>query len=226
MPTDVFPISLGFSQAYLLKGRKSILVDTGNPGNAEIILRKLKGRGVSPGDISLILITHGHSDHFGSASALRQATGAPVMVHQADAEAIRRGQNPPLPSDRRLGKIAARIIAREIKNFTPFEPDILITEETSLTPYGVDGTILPTPGHTAGSVSVLLENGDAFVGDLISGAMLRKSRASMPVFAEDRQVLMESLRGLLSRNPHLLFCGHGGPFTPQQILQSIPGTTL
>lgn len=223
MPTEVIPISLGGAHAFLLKGQRSILVDTGTPGNAEIILRVLKARGVAPRDVSLILITHGHSDHFGSAFALRQATGAPVMIHQADAEALRIGRNPILSSDSWLGKLAARIIPRQIKNYVPFEPDILIESETSLAPYGVEGIIIPTPGHTAGSVSALLENGDAFVGDLLSGRILRKSRASLPVFAEDRQILIESLRGLLARHPQLLFCGHGGPFTPQQILQSIPG---
>ena len=44
-------------------------------------------------------------------------------------------------------------------------PDIVIRGNTDLAPYGIAGTVIPTPGHTAGCISVVLENGDAFVGD-------------------------------------------------------------
>jgi glyoxylase-like metal-dependent hydrolase (beta-lactamase superfamily II) len=64
-------------------------MDTGNPGKADLILERLAGYSVAPHDVRLILITHWHVDHFGSASALRERTGAPVTIHARDVEAVR-----------------------------------------------------------------------------------------------------------------------------------------
>lgn len=64
-------------------------MDTGNPGRPDRILARLAECGVAPGDMRLILLTHGHVDHFGSAAELCERTGAPVAIHALDAEAVR-----------------------------------------------------------------------------------------------------------------------------------------
>ena len=77
---------------FLIRGHLGdVLVDAGPPGKAERILARLQERGVAADDIRLILITHGHTDHFGSAAELRRRTGAPLAVHRVDAPAVRQG---------------------------------------------------------------------------------------------------------------------------------------
>jgi len=96
MPTEITPIHLGMVNAYLVRGPSGyIVVDTGTPGSAGLILETMTVRGLSPEGLRLILITHGHVDHFGSAAELREKTGAPVAVHQDDAVALRQGTSPP-----------------------------------------------------------------------------------------------------------------------------------
>lgn len=81
----------GMVNSFLLIGERPIVVDTGVPGSAPKILAALAREGFAPGDVSLILITHRHVDHIGSAAAVKQATGAPVAVHALDAEWLGRG---------------------------------------------------------------------------------------------------------------------------------------
>lgn len=97
MAEAVIQINTGrFTNAFLIRGEAGcVLVDTGNPGKAERILERLAKRDVAPDDIRLILLTHGHTDHFGSAAALRERTGAPVAIHALDADAVRQGIHQP-----------------------------------------------------------------------------------------------------------------------------------
>jgi glyoxylase-like metal-dependent hydrolase (beta-lactamase superfamily II) len=113
MAESVIQIDTGkFTNVFLIRGRTGcVLVDTGNPGKADRILERLAKRGVAPDDIRLILVTHGHVDHFGSAAELRERTGAPVAVHALDAEAVRQGIHRPdsLHPEGRLAAFLMRI---------------------------------------------------------------------------------------------------------------------
>ena len=59
---------------FFIRGSRPILVDTGLPGNAPKILAAMQAEGYKPWDLALIIITHVHTDHFGSAAALAGAT--------------------------------------------------------------------------------------------------------------------------------------------------------
>ncbi|MEV7612538.1 MBL fold metallo-hydrolase [Streptomyces sp. NPDC089799] len=78
--------------AYLLLGRRPVLVDAGTPGSGRRIHDRVAAHGVDPADISLIVLTHAHIDHFGSAAELHRLTGAPVAGHVADLGPYRSGR--------------------------------------------------------------------------------------------------------------------------------------
>lgn len=89
-----------------------------------------------------------------------------------------------------------------------------------MAPYGVPGgVVLHTPGHTAGSVSALLPNGDVLAGDLVSGGVTflggiaRLGHARKPPFEDDPVTVRRSLIQLLDRGASRLYVGHGGPLT-------------
>ncbi|XP_038588360.1 metallo-beta-lactamase domain-containing protein 1 [Micropterus salmoides] len=57
----------------LITGPRTILVDTGGPWDRDFLLMKLKERSLAPGDINLVVGTHGHSDHIGNLSLFPSA---------------------------------------------------------------------------------------------------------------------------------------------------------
>ncbi|MER7751694.1 MBL fold metallo-hydrolase [Kitasatospora sp. NPDC097643] len=205
--------------AYLLLGRRPVIVDAGTPGSGRRILDRIAGHGVDPADVSLIVVTHGHIDHFGSAAELHRLTGAPVAGHVADLGPYRSGRvrEPYLPTGP-MGRAMAR--RRELHvQAEPFEPGVLISAETSLEDFGVAGRIMPTPGHTAGSVSVLTDAGDLVAGDLVANSFmgLIPGRPANPPFHDDPVRNLASLRAMLALDPTALHVGHGTPLEPDRV---------
>ncbi len=76
--------------AYLLLGRRPVIVDAGTPGSGHKIHDRITALGVDPADVSLIVITHGHIDHFGSAAELHRLTGAPSPATSPTSDRIAR----------------------------------------------------------------------------------------------------------------------------------------
>ena len=204
--------------AHVVRGERAVLVDTGWPGSEPVLLKRLAETGVRPEDLSLILLTHGHVDHFGAAGGLRQSLGVPVAIHRLDADSPRRGGNPPFHATGWAGRILAPFLHdRGTHRLKPFEPDVLIDGEMRLDDFGVAASAIPTPGHTPGCVSLLTDGGEAVVGDLIMGGLIRRWRPGYPIYADDLDRLRQSVRLLLERSPRIIHCAHGGPFTPERV---------
>jgi len=215
---DIIPIPLGYTKAFLVKDKAALLIDTGCPGDENRILAALQKENVSPQDLSLILHTHGHYDHCGSTRKLKEFTKAPVAIHQDDDHLLKKGTCDPLKPIRFGAKLVSLI---SYQPFLPIEPDLIIDREMDLNAYGVRGRIVFTPGHTAGSTSVLLEGGAAIVGDLIFGGYLGgflfPRRPGFHYFADDLTALRASIKKLMSYNPTTVYTAHGGPLDPGAI---------
>lgn len=206
----IVPISLvpmGFLNAYLIQGERTIVVDAGYPRLSGGVLGALDRLCVQPQDVSLILLTHGHLDHLGGVTRLREHLDAPIALHAADAEIARTGRDRPLHGTDLFGKVFARFAPRTAP---AFEPDIVHDGQLDLRDYGVDGATIHTPGHTPGSVSVVLPEG-VVCGDLISGGTLRRGSPRLPYFADDLDAVGESIRKLLLASSGSWYLGHRGP---------------
>ncbi|KAF5049811.1 Metallo-beta-lactamase superfamily protein [anaerobic digester metagenome] len=212
----VVAVPLGATSAFIVRDQGVLLVDTGNPGNEAVVLVAMKQAGIRPDEVSLILITHGHQENYGSADALRELTGAPIAVHDADADAVRVG----VGGLRFPVGIVPRLIGLAAGNATPgpggVEPDIVIGGVADLAAFGIRGRVIPTPGHTPGSVSVLVAGGTAIVGDLIS-ALFPGGRARLPFRTEDSAAARRSIRGLLALEVERIYAAHGGPWSGKEV---------
>ncbi|MGV9348677.1 MBL fold metallo-hydrolase [Streptomyces spiralis] len=165
-----------------------------------------------------MVVTHGHVDNFGAAAELSRLTGAPIAGHIADFSICRAGgaSAPYLPIGL-FGRLFVRS-ARARETTEPFEPDLLIRGATRLSDLGVEARIMPTPGHTAGSVSVLTDHGDLVAGDLVATTFPGfGKRPANPPFHDDPLGNLAGLREMPALAPTKLHVGHGAPLNPEQV---------
>lgn len=137
MSTRVVPLALSISNAYLLLGEHPVLVDAGVPGEETRLLEALGAHGVTPEDLSLIALTHGHTDHTGSVNGVA-AAGAPVAIGAADAGLLEASANGVLPSTGPAGALLRPYIKR--MTFAGASPQIRVTDPLRLEPTGLPGS--------------------------------------------------------------------------------------
>lgn len=215
----IITIKLSLANVFLVRGERWIVVDSGAPGDGPAILRAAARHGIAPTDIGLILLTHGHIDHFGGAAELRASTGAPIAVHQADLLSLREGRN---PSSLRSTGLEGQILRPFLPwRTTPLEPDITVEDSFDLTPFGIPTRTIHTPGHSAGHSVVPLPDGNLIAGDLLRGGFLggrlRGRLPNPPYFVTDAAQQAASLQVALSLPAHTWHIGHGGPLAVEHI---------
>jgi len=93
--------------------------------------------------------------------------------------------------------------------------------DLSLKEYGLEGSIVYTPGHTYGSISVVLESGDAFVGCLAHNRLPFVFRPKLPIYALDLELLKESWIKVINMGATTIYPGHGNPFPVEKITKHL-----
>ncbi|QDU87573.1 putative metallo-hydrolase YflN [Pirellulimonas nuda] len=210
--TQFFTLPLRLSNALLVVGERPVLIDAGSPGEGKRILRGLSTLGVEPQELAAIVLTHAHTDHAGAALALREASGAPVYLHPADGDMLARGVMGPLRPLRFRHRLLLPIVDHPFPGLRADKP---LEDGDRLDGLGLSARVVHTPGHSAGSVSLVFDDGDAVVGDLVIGGLLGGLIAPavprLPYFAEDVPLLKQSIGRMLDEAPGVWRLGHGGP---------------
>jgi glyoxylase-like metal-dependent hydrolase (beta-lactamase superfamily II) len=198
--------------AYLLTNEHVVLVDTLTPKGFKNIERAMESRGLAPGDVEYILITHHHFDHCGSLARLKELSGATVIAGAADAPVIEGKEPAPPPSKLSfVGRMLCRLPGSVVEGYQKYEPcpvDMKVEGGETIEEIGLE--VIPLPGHTRGGVGYLDRDGRrAFTGDLVSNYL---GSAGMPTLSASESVddILESQRRLADLHLETVYPGHGG----------------
>lgn len=214
MDIKIIPVSLGFVKAFLVKGDKTVIVDAGMGGSLKRIQAAMRANGVNPSDVSLLLITHVHMDHTGGLAALKELTGAPVAVHANEAGFLAQGISAPVAVRSGLMRILS-VFTKRIK-LAGIQPDIIVHDRLDLKPYGVDGYVFPTPGHTPGSLTLVTAGGEAITGDMVGGG---SEYPAIPGIYSDLAALKSSIAGLAGHPVMRVYTSHAGIYAITDVLK-------
>lgn len=205
----VITVPLSYTNCYLIQAAQGwILVDAGRQSMARRFRRCLGKLDIDPKDIKLIIVTHAHFDHVGSLAQIKSMCGCPVLAHPREAGIIEAGEVVIPPGTNLLGNMVSWLGQHSTRmlGFNIVKVEITVDQEYDLTPFGVAGRVIPTPGHTPGSLSVLLEDGQTLVGDL---AMNVFRRTNFPIFAEQPAQITSSWELLINKGAKVFYPAHG-----------------
>ena len=223
---SVYSVKLGWTRCYLLKCTSGyLLIDTDYERYYALFEKKLARLGIATSDIKYLLLTHHHDDHAGFAAELVRRTGCRVIAHRNAVSTLEEGKSEEniKPVNRRIQIVMTfyMLVHKEFI-FPPVrlaERDILIEgdNDSFLKGIGIDGVILHTSGHTRDSVSVLLSDGRAFVGDAAMNFLRWTGVGHRPIYIEDINTVYESWRKLRERGARVIYPAHGKPFSATKL---------
>jgi len=212
---------MGFDTIYIVRGEGVILIDGGDPNKIANFKEGIEKASIKPEEIRLIALTHAHWDHIGSVKDIKDLTGARVLLHQRDMHLLDEVPPSQPPGFTLWGKIIIALLklyTRSVR-IPAFEVDIVAGDEViSLVEFGIPGKVIYTPGHSWGSVSILLDSGEVFVGDLAMNMAPLRFSPGLPIFGDDMQVVKNSWRKLLDMGARTVYPAHGKPF-PADLLE-------
>ncbi len=211
------PLKVSYVNSYLVRTSEAfILVDTGFRNGRQRLSMALDHLCSHPGDIKLVVLTHGDFDHTGNAAYLRKYYNTQIAMHKADAGMLENGDmfwNRKIKSGL-LKKLMPMLI--RFNEQDECTPDKYLEDGDTLNQYGWDATVLNTPGHSSGSICLLSSSGDLLCGDLFSNS---KGKPMLNSMLYDLAAGQASLSRLKSLPIKMVYPGHGQPFRWKDLVE-------
>ena len=198
-------IKCGNGNVYLVcDGDNAVLVDTCRKQFRDMVPERCKTK-----NVRLILLTHGHIDHVQNAAYFSKELNAPIAMHKADYGLTKDNRAEPMSAHTLLGKVILKLSQKsfETDKIDPFETPIFLNDGNSLNEYGIDGTIMELPGHTKGSIGIIIGKTDVIVGDALMN-MIRPTKS--PLYG-DKAMMEKSAARISSLGDVTIHFGHGKP---------------
>ena len=222
-------INLGVTKCFLLKCTDGyLLIDTAYSRRYSAFKRKLNVLGISLNEIKYLLLTHHHDDHTGFAAQLLKEITPEIIIHKEEIQGVKNGYHDEgLEAVNTCIKVFLTIFnPHRGHRFTPVNLDnytahIVEGDNIQLLKdlCGIEGKILHTPGHTPGSISVILDSGDAFVGDAAMNFLNFCRIRYRPIYLSDIASVFASWEKIGISNAKIIYPAHGKPFLASTLEQ-------
>jgi glyoxylase-like metal-dependent hydrolase (beta-lactamase superfamily II) len=175
-----------------------VLIDSGAGPSYNLLVDNAESLGFNLTNLKALILTHKHVDHIGGAAKFRKNYGCKVIAHELDAKSIEEGEK------FLTGAEAYGII------FEPCPVDMKLNQpETRITFGQLEFNLIWTPGHTPGSISVVVDvkGKRVLFGQDIHGPLI-------PAWGANLEQYRESMRKLINLKPDILCEGHFGVYEP------------
>lgn len=208
----------GRSNVFLLSDNdKRILID-GSPGYKWNNLKSsLKENKIE--NIDYLILTHTHYDHAENAARIKREYGAKIIVNEKEAVSLERGENILPQGTMFFSRFIINHIAPLVYERFNYEgccPDIIVGQHFDLKEIGFNGYILHTPGHSAGSQSIIIDDEIALTGDAMFGIF---PGSIFPPFADDENEMIKSWGKLIETNCETFVPSHGTPNSRELVIR-------
>lgn len=197
MNINILPLGSYQTNCYILINdkRNAIVIDPGS--EPEKLIKFIESKNAT---VKMIALTHGHFDHVGAVTKLKQVTNAPVYIHESDNEML---LNPDL---------IHKGLTSELNRICGFETSTADNFFVEGEKYSVDDMefeVMHVPGHTKGS-TVLLFDDVMFTGDTIFEGTVGRT----DLYGGNSKQLRDSAKRVAGINgEYVMHCGHGGATT-------------
>lgn len=175
---------------------RRLLIDVGWPGTLPKLLASLKRKGIAPAEVRYLLATHYHPDHAGLAQEVANQ-GVRLVVVESQVAAVPALKAQMKPTDGYVDIDLQRVHRLKLAESRAF-----------LKAMEIAGEIIATPGHSADSVTLVLDDGAAFTGDLPGLAWARD---------EARAEVAQSWQAMVALGAKRVYPGHG----PERPVESL-----
>ncbi len=205
---EIHHLLKGRSNSFLVvKNNKAILADTGRSSKRKTLTQRIDQ--FENLTIVALVLTHAHFDHAENAAYVKERYHVPIFIHKDEAGYLKKGENPPVRGSFFLTKFLTSFWETKIKDRFRYEPadyDFVVDDRFDLDILGLNCYLLHTPGHSQGSMSLIVDDEVAIVGDAMFGVI---KKLIYPPFAEDPGQMVKSWGKLLNTGCNIFLPGHG-----------------
>ncbi|NOZ45425.1 MAG: MBL fold metallo-hydrolase [Chlorobi bacterium] len=225
---QIHQVYSGFYNSFLVcVNNNCVLIDTGREAGYKRLYQNIIKKINTSSQLKALILTHTHFDHCENAFRLKKDFGVKVIVSTFEANYLSSGYCPLPKGTNKISDFLSGFGHRILKNYFSYQPvkaDILISGKQNLNKLGFpELEIFPTPGHTKGSISVIVNKKIAIVGD----ALLRIiQNSTFPPYADDVPELIKSWKVLLNTDCTMFLPGHGFEISKDELAKNYKKYTI
>jgi hydroxyacylglutathione hydrolase len=205
---QILQIISGRSNVFVLtNNKKNILIDTSVSRLWSKIQVQLDSLEIKT--IDYLILTHTHFDHAANANKIMSKFNASVIVRKEEAGYLSKGESILPGGTTLITKLIVNIVGKRLFPIFKYEPcnsDFVIDSNYNLNELGFNAYLIHTPGHTVGSMSLIIDDEIAIVGDSMFGIF---KWSVFPPYAEDKDLMIKSWGKLLETKCSLFLPSHG-----------------
>jgi len=223
-------LNLGITKVYLIQCNNGyLLIDTGYSKDYQKFLKEMNKIVIKTDQINYLLLTHYHDDHAGFARQLKDEFNINLIVQEKSINHLKEGDSgvseDEYPLNRRV-EILMNFFMKFHKNFkfppvTVGQNDYIVDGDDCklLRKLGVHGDIIYTPGHTTDSMSVIMDNGDTFCGDVAMNFLRFTGIKHRPIYINSIEDVFKSWNKMLKKGAKTIYPAHGNAFPAENLLR-------